>query len=651
MGRYQEYETNAERQKAYRQRYKDAGISISLRDKRKQSDRVRQFIAFDGEGYDKPDGTHVLNLFGCNDRYIVDDNGLSTIACFDFMLDSKKLYPKQTFVSFYFSYDVNMILRDVSRHALDRLHKNGITYWFHPMFPTMAYKIEYRPRKMFRIAYGTLIGKKWNALKVCTIYDTFGFFQQSFVKASEKLGVLREGELELLTTMKNERNDFSADRLDEIIAYNKLECEILSRLMTVVKASLVTCELRLRHWHGAGAIAGEIMRKYKVKEYIEKPDEPIYTGVLHSYFGGRIQTPRVGIFDQTIYSHDVVSAYPSIMQDLPTLKGAKWIHDSDVNINDIADTTLCQVDWNFDNVEEQADTVYLHPFPFRESDGSIHFSPSGSGWYWGYEVNSAAKNWRGTIQVKEAYYLLHGSEKPFSFVPILFAQRKKFKAEKNHAELVLKLGLNSLYGKTVQAKFNETDPPYQSYIWGSMITSAIRACLYDMAMRDEQSILMFATDGIYSLSRLTTPDEIGTELGKWECDTYDSAFVIKPGFFSLDKNGLTVHRRTRGVPLRAFDFDVSKRIMEQTGITGSIKCDIRRFRGLGQGDYENKWRKWLDMNIKVNFFPAKGYPTAYPAVTRQYIVHSANVKGFSGIYKKGVFTEEPEELFDDEDFD
>lgn len=641
------YETNAQRQKAYRER--NAGTST--RDSRKQSDKNRYFVAFDGEGFDNEKGEHIFNIFGSNADYITNDAGLSTEQIFDYLLKKRRDNANATFISFYFSYDVNMLLRDVRHDALERLHKTGKAYHFHSEKKGFAYKIEYRPKKMFRVGYGTLIGKDWTPINTITIYDTFGFFQQSFVNAARELKICTEQELDMLSGMKGQRGTFTPESKAEIIEYNRQECIILCRMMDVIKQSLSICNIRLRSWHGAGAIAGALMKKYSVKDHIDTPPEPIYSAVLHSYFGGRIQTPQVGIIPEKIFSHDIVSAYPSIMRDLPSLCGGEWSHTKldklpiglKINVAIFINnpSTLYHIKWSYQTENEIDGAIRLHPFPFRDAEGCIHFPPCGEGWYWSEEVRAAERNWGGKIEYIEYYqYTPKDETKPFWFIDELFIQRKNFKREGNHAQLVLKLGLNSLYGKTAQGTFRDTTPPYQSYIWASMITAGTRAKLYDMAMRNEQSCLMFATDGIYSTSPLETPSEVGKELGQWEIEEYDSAFIIKPGFFTLNKNGETVHRRTRGVPVKSFDFAHAYNQMLCNGIMGTVECPIRRFHGLALGDYDGKWRHWIDSIIKVNFFPAKGFTFQTKEMPPRYTIHQAEQNGISAIYKKGIIKED-----------
>jgi len=120
---------------------------------------------------------------------------------------------------------------------------------------------------------------------------------------------------------------------------------------------------------------------------------------------------------------------------------------------------------------------------------------------------------------------------PFQFVPEVYRQRRLFKQQGNAAQMILKLGLNSLYGKLAQQIGYRKDdkPAYQQIEWAGWITSATRASLYRVAMQHPDSVVMFATDGLFS----TEPHKVdqGSELGQWEVQEHEAAIVAQSGVY------------------------------------------------------------------------------------------------------------------------
>jgi hypothetical protein len=125
---------------------------------------------------------------------------------------------------------------------------------------------------------------------------------------------------------------------------------------------------------------------------------------------------------------------------------------------------------------------------------------------------------------------------PFKEVPRYYLERLKL--GKDAKGLVLKLGLNSIYGKLAQSK--GLNPPFQNWVWAGNITSGCRGQLIS-ALTDD--IIMLATDGVFSRSplKLAAPKDTGTSsaskpLGGWEEKVYDRGmFVMRPGiYFPLD---------------------------------------------------------------------------------------------------------------------
>jgi len=598
---------------------------------------MTQFIAIDGEGYTNSEGTHIYNLLAASDKsFIADNDGLDTEDCFEYLIGLRNKFPGGTFVSFYFSYDVNMILKDLAFELVDLLRTNGFCYaWVDSEDNDKpdcyyGYKIEYFPRKMFRIQKGyrdfSTGSRKFVSETTITVWDVFGFFQSGFVKALSQFDIGSEDELKLLQSMKEQRSNFDINNFDSILEYNNLECKLLVDLMGKLDTSLQTCGIFLDVWNGAGAVAAALLHKYDLKFHISQPTGTHELPVHSAYFGGRIQALQVGIIDAPVFGHDLVSAYPSTLRYLPSLKNCTQII---VDGSDYYPSTypiaVWRVSWRVPH-----DTPVC-PFPFRMPDGAVEYPSAGSGYYWTPEVETAIK-WfgRDCIDVELGYAFIPSDEyidfQPFSFINVLFEERKRFKAEGNHAQLCVKLGLNSLYGKTAQGiGYNKTRPAYQSYIYAGLVTAGTRARMLDLAMTRPDSIICFCTDGVYSTVQLS--DDSRDRLGGWECETYDNMFILKAGFYTADKNGKRLVSRLRGFRSDEVSWDVMRQEWLDNGVLGSCTFPCRNFIGMKGSHDLSTWRCWIDSSKTLSFMPGNGFPDLVTDNPPLYRISSSSYAG------------------------
>ncbi len=567
------------------------------------------FIAIDGEGYTKDDGTHIYNLIAASTgEYLLDEigSGLRTLDVFNWFYALKEKYPKATFVSFYFAYDVNMILGNVPPSCVNVLAQTGRVYLDDKGDRTKTTRVEYAPVKFFKVSRGYrkgIIGQgmKFVTTDTITIWDVWGFFQGSFVNALKQFKIGTEEELEVIKSMKGAREDFGEVDIQSIIDYNALECKLLCAAMDKLQDALETAGLKLTSWHGAGAVAMAMLKKYDVISHIAPTAESHQKAVLHAYFGGRIQALQIGEFE-TVYGHDIISAFPySAMQcfsmrDCEQVVCARYSgENSGENPN-----SIWHVTWDL-----PSDTK-ICPFPFRLEDGSIIYPYTGEGYYWQCEIKAALEHYKRYITVYEGYIFLPTDErKPFDFIPEVFNQRRRFKEEGNHAQIALKLGLNSLYGKCAQGKgYGGNIPRSQCYVWAGLITAQTRAKVFDLAMSNPDSVIAFSTDGVFANEQLTKE---GNNIGEWEVNSYRIFFNLKSGFYRGRRtNGKTI-RHVRGFRTREVRFSNLLRVWRNRGILGYVETNNRRFVGMkSAGQSLKNWRKWIDGTKELSFMPVHG---------------------------------------------
>src|SRR6202007_436578 len=119
----------------------------------------------------------------------------------------------------------------------------------------------------------------------------------------------------------------------------------------------------------------------------------------------------------------------------------------------------------------------------------------------------------------------YGNESPFEWVPELYAARRELKERGDFGQMVLKLALNSLYGKMAQGVgYGNGNPKWQSYFWAGAITAWTRAQI--MKLITMQTPLMIATDGVFFSQPLDIPTS--DEIGGWSGSYSEGFFLLKP---------------------------------------------------------------------------------------------------------------------------
>lgn len=629
MGRLVKHNSNAAKQAAYRERRRQAGLStggssnlerleewrIANPDKyklqrRRTSKQARQhrretrmFIAIDGEGITNPNNlyryetgegkkkkykdvpSHHLGLLGSSTgNYIENYNGLSTEACLEFLLNLAGAYSNSILVGFYFNYDANMILKDLSEDEAKELWQNG-------ELELEGYHITWLHSKIFGCNH------KESGRSFC-LYDVSGFFQKSFIRALEdnKIDVpeeIKEGKLDRTNFFEKSRTKKGRD---EIRYYNKLECDLLVTLMNQLRNQMIACGFLPDKWHGAGAIASTILKRYNIAEHNYTPFN-YKQEIISAYFGGRNQMLTMGEIGDC-WIHDINSAYPAAMRTLPTGRGV-WIEESRPDKREIVEWGLHYVKWK---IKEKKSCIM--PFPFRAKNNRIYWTKEGEGWYWTPEVFAAKEQYGSQIKIlRTIQFYPESDELPFDFINNLYLQRQYLVSIGDDAQLPLKLGLNSLYGKVAQGIGYKTHKPrYTNYFWAGYITSQTRATMFNLAQKNPKEIVFFATDGVVSRSKLIESDE-GKPLGGWDVKELTNFFALQSGVYCFDSNERKY--KSRGFNYRSVDYDKVRQMWKAQGIYGQYSYKETRFIGLGIAlatDF-NLWGRWLEQDRELNFMP------------------------------------------------
>lgn len=256
------------------------------------------------------------------------------------------------------------------------------------------------------------------------------------------------------------------------------------------------------------------------------------------------------------------------------------------------------------------------PFFHREPDGSICYPSRTQGWAWQSEFREALAAWPG-VEFHGAWILdSQCDHRPFADVPRLYLERLRL--GKDGPGIVLKLAVNSLYGKLAQSIGK---PRYQCWIWAGMITAHTRAMILRAIRchRDPRNLLWIATDGIYTRERLDLPDPIDTgtmtehrkPLGGWDVSVIDGAmFAARPGIYFAVNDDAKLRGRGigRAVLLRYRDAIMDAHAQGRESVTlesvrfhgAKSSLSLRGDGTVHRGPDYGQWRPW---KVELTFDP------------------------------------------------
>lgn len=569
--------------------------------KDKSKFRHGQFIAWDGEGItDEYDRHHLLyfaNSRGDAVRGTLDSAGriaagVSSKEAFTALLQSAANNPKAIHVIYYGSYDYNMLLRDLSRTALERLNQGQRAFWD-------DYSLQVRFGKELWV-------KDRNTEQTVTLWDVGSFFQQSFVKslAAWDIGI-SDSVLDNIKAQKDARSSFKVEDLAAIEEYCGQELDALVRLMVKFRDALAEAGITINKWYGPGAIAGSLYRHHRTKSHKADTDARVNRAAQYAYGGGRIEPIRKGHYSGRCHYYDIRSAYPAAIAELPSLASASWKVCSSSEPESVP-FSLYRIRWNFQAGEK------FYPLRHRYASGNVCYPQTGIGtWVWTPEYDLCREFYPEQFTVDEALIFQPGnSEKPFEWVRDMYYQRQQWKQEGRAAERILKLGLNSLYGKMIQQLGADIEvmpdgskelrklPAYHQLEWGGYVTSQCRAQLFRAARTNVASVVGFETDGIITTGPLAVRET--ADLGDWECESFSGITYVQSGFYWLDKPDGSVKVKYRG-----FDpGSVTRNDVLNAWRTNAetLTARLTRHIGLAYALHTNfsQWGNWITSNRELD---------------------------------------------------
>jgi hypothetical protein len=609
-----------------RERKREFEAKRGKRDRPERRKSVRRFAGFDGEGWDVG-GKHSLMILRAGESEIYTGKPLLLADVFDWMVQ----LPRDVYyVGFSLGYDLSMLLGQLPKERFRKLYdresrtRGERGFMSLPVDWRETYRMDWIPGKRFSVWLADDPRKRFD------VEDVVGCFQKSFLASIRDWEVGTPDEVALIERFKSLRATFEDEDVGEVREYNRLECVLLAEMMERVRTSANDSEIHPTSWYGAGQLAQAVMRSRNVKANMRAetfPDE-FERAADAAYFGGWFDTSRVGIFPG-VYEYDIGSAYPHAMRSLPCLAHCEVVHGAVEGAEQ-----LVRVGWTPYHHNSPNGRLEWGAFPMRHgtrertdpregnrifTPGTLWYPRNGEGWYWRREVDALDRREGYMLTILETWSVVsHCSCRPFSWVDRLYVERKRL--GKSGKGKVLKLAMNSLYGKLAQSVGK---PQFASIVWAGLVTSTTRAALQD-AIRHagERNVLMIATDALYTAAPI--PDgrlDVGSGLGQWEAAEHGRYMIVQPGLhYAYDSEQF----KTRGIP------------------SGVVREGVERL--------ERHWysaERWKSFPFEITMFmsPQLSYQFRQPDLMGQWIPVQRGVK-FGSADKRVIPSRLPRELPD-----
>jgi len=528
--------------------------------RRRDLREARPFVGCDGEGLTFANGYHGYTLLRLGETTVTPRPGEVRLRTTDILAAIANLPPEREYVGYYYGYDVAKSLEDLPFRQLERLVNRGKRVRRNGgFFPVdwNGFEIDWLSGKEFKV-------RRAGSPRWTIIHDVGSFFQCSFLRALETWDIGTTEERELIAAGKAMRGDFVNVPAHVVADYNALECRLLEELMTEFRAVCLELGYLPKKWQGPGVLAETVMDAHGIPANKTLPilQDPSEDGVAafgrYAFYGGRSETTVVGPVTGCVRQFDINSAYPWALLSVPCLVHGKWRRNSDVRT--IGDDELSLVFGKFEPLQSpRALSVskpvepneWLYGLPIRSRKGNIAWPAYGRGWYWAFEIRSAIHQ---SFTSYDAWiYERHCDCRPFEFLKDIYALRQRI--GKSRKGLVLKLLMNSMYGKLAQSVGS---PKFSNPIWASFITAQVRAALNNAihslpGCADGEcgrDVYYLATDGLFTadVGAYYGPAR-GTELGEWEVkDHPNGLFFIQSGLYFDPTGAHDPTFKTRGIP-------------------------------------------------------------------------------------------------------
>lgn len=466
-----------------------------------------------------------------NLRVIATNEEAAETATFEGVMEflGKHKYQGAIFWLFNHRFDCEHILKLTGdRDFLQDLRDNGAR---RPGIEYRGYHIQYIESKLMKICRNG---------HCVTLYDIAQFYRgAALAKASRQY---------LPEKFWKDIDSVSAKRIGQEKGYYEANKEATLKycqqdaLATLELAKLIERTFTSKGISFRSPISMAKISEIYVTDHYQYPKVPDGLGEVHAwaqsaFHGGLFWTLRRGYFQESIYSFDINSAYPSIMVTLPHWGNGKF-ERVDEPTGARFGWFACDFDCQWIPQFEFNPQTYIEE---RNGYGPVEVTynnkrkiyPTGT-----RRQIVTAVEYRWLLKHNFACKFLAGFEwhklndkyiSPFSWMGKMYEERLEIvKRDKTGMlQYALKILLNGLYGKTAQAKRGMGK--LTNFFYASYITAETRLMVAEVAMRHKNEVIEIATDSVTLTSDISAEIPISKALGEWGLDEYAEGLFIGSG--------------------------------------------------------------------------------------------------------------------------
>lgn len=415
------------------------------------------------------------------------------------------------------------------------------------------------------------------------------------------------------------RDPRTEEEKEELKNYNLRDSEITYLFMKKLQDGFNSLNANLKMTVSSTAM--DLFRRNYQDRIFYQPSKDILSYLYAGYYGGRTEAIKRGHVTNLNY-YDVNSLYPSVMMN-------EYPETSRFTYSKIIKHDTIEQYEGVANVIITAPDLYIPYLPLRHDNKLIFPKGTFRGTYTFFELRKALslgytidKFNDGIIYFRKFY--------PFrEYVEKLYALRQEYKKDNDSREMIVKLMMNSLYGKFAQKidkkevivhkdnvtmqMLNSTDnvfrsgdffifndpydkiPAFVNPIFSIYTTAYARDRLYDYMRNRQKDVYYFDTDSLFIKGSLDVSHRLGEM--KLEMQIKDG-IIVKPkmyiaddyvkckGLFKMDRNSFCNLLTTKTAHMERFvKFkEANKRGLEYNEIIEFDKIL----------DLEDNKRKWYD---------------------------------------------------------
>lgn len=426
-----------------------------------------------------------------------------------------------------------------------------------------------------KIIYADFRGDNYSKKGKIMFIDTMNYAPFSVDKLGKILKVPKLDKPKCIGRLpKNREED------QELLIYNKRDCEISCLFMYFLQDGINTAGGNLKITIASTSF--DVWRRnfqpeILIKEQVIKNSKEIKNFIFQGYYGGRTEVYKKGVFKDVHY-YDINSLYPSVMRnEFPLPQSVKETPIlSEFYINNYFGVTECTI---------KCPNINKPLLPYRDEERKKLIFPKGTfkGTWNNHELKRALELGYQIIKIhKQIIYTK--TFRPFlGFVNYFYNERLTYKKNNNPLELVMKLILNSLYGKFGQKEVkefkvldldtfngtleelykiigNEYDEKDNKIIMNqkreydgknvypilaSYVTTYARLLMYDYINSDD--VIYTDTDSIFTKSKIKeTSLELG-DMKEEDGSPFKYTYFVKPKFYFLIDNEENETTKIKGI--------------------------------------------------------------------------------------------------------